>query len=80
MMRMMRWGGRPSFLTVAINTHQNSEVIYLGVQYIQSTFSIHYGCLSSLSPTPDSFIYVVHLLFSSETSTVCNILTACRLY
>ena len=81
MIHMMRWGGRSSFLTVAINTHQNSEVIYLGTQYIQSTSSIHYGCLSSLSTTPESFIHVVvHLLFSSETSIVCNILTECRLY
>ena len=30
-----------------------------------------YGCLSLLSTTPDSFIYVVvHLLFSSETCIV----------
>lgn len=28
MIRMMRCGGRPSFLTVAINIHQNSDVTY----------------------------------------------------
>jgi hypothetical protein len=39
MMRMIRCGGRPSFLTVAVNRYQNSEFKY--ILSVTNTFKLH---------------------------------------